>query len=79
MNENLTNELSCSVFGHNLYRSNSHNTKSTELVCSSCKAKIYTDPRGDFHNSPFSNYEVQKVLRQLFLLESKTQLHTIYL
>lgn len=77
MKVNLTNALSCAVFGHNLFRSPTQNFKNTELVCSTCNEKIHTNSNGDFNDSPISNTKVKTLIRQHFLLKKKSKLLTI--
>jgi len=71
MKSNSTNELTCSVFGHNLYRSKSKTHSYTELICSTCKAKVVTDKLGNFNEELYTNKEIQFILRELFLLKTK--------
>ncbi len=71
MKSSLTNELSCSVFGHNFYRSKSLSLNKSELTCSCCHIKVATDNNGDFNELPYANTEIYKVLRQLFVLQKR--------
>ena len=67
-----TNELSCSVFGHNFHRSKPLSQTKAELTCNRCNAKEITDSNGDFKEFPYSNPEIYKALRQLFILQRNT-------
>lgn len=66
MTNNLTNSLSCDVFGHNFTRSNLNDP--SEIVCSSCNSKMHIDKHGNFKALPSINKEIHHDLRQLFLL-----------
>lgn len=71
MKTTTTNELPCSVFGHNLESSSSGEKHSKVLVCKSCKSKISIDTNGEFESLPIKNKAIKVALRQLFLLESQ--------
>lgn len=71
MKTDASSKLSCSVFGHNLYRPNPREHKQTELVCSTCNTTIATDSHGDFNEELFTNKDIQTVLRELFVLKTK--------
>ncbi len=77
MKSSLTNELSCSVFGHNFYRSKPLSQNKAELICSCCHTKVSTDSNGDFEELPSSNTEIHKALRQLFLLRKQVSNYKI--
>lgn len=68
MKSTTKNELSCSVFGHNLERLSK---ESNELVCKSCNSKIAIDNRGKFETLPLKNENIKTALRQLFLLQNR--------
>lgn len=63
-----TNDLSCTVFGHNLERlsKNSH-----ELTCKTCKSKIAMDHYDVLDAIPLKNENIKTTLRQLFLLQNR--------
>ncbi|MBR9846739.1 MAG: hypothetical protein GYB35_11855 [Algicola sp.] len=63
-----TNDLSCSVFGHNLERLSKD---SHELTCKSCKSKITMDDSDIFEALPLKNENIKTALRQLFLLQNR--------
>ncbi len=68
MKTTTNNDLSCSVFGHNLERlpKDSH-----ELSCKTCKSKIEIDNSGKFETLPLKNENIKTALRQLFLLQKQ--------
>jgi hypothetical protein len=66
----------CSVFGHNYYRPKSQMTTNTKLICSTCKAISQIDINGDFDEFPYSNLELRKTLRRLFVLNSKYRIQS---
>ena len=63
-----TNDLSCSVFGHNLERLSKD---SQELTCKSCKSKVTMDDSDIFEALPLKNENIKTALRQLFLLQNR--------
>ncbi|WP_299333227.1 hypothetical protein [uncultured Psychroserpens sp.] len=71
MQATITNELPCSVFGHNLERSSSGISNSNELFCKTCNSKVAIDAQGEFQNFPIQNRSIKVALRQLFLLGSQ--------
>ena len=71
MQTTTTNDLSCSVFGHNLERSSDAPAYHNELTCKTCDAKVSIDTRGDFNTLPYKNRNINTALRQLFLLKSQ--------
>lgn len=71
MQTTTTNELSCSVFGHNLERSSMASDNSHDLTCKTCQSKVSVSDDGEFNMSPFKNREIDTALRQLFILKSQ--------
>ncbi|MEH6536679.1 MAG: hypothetical protein V7719_09815 [Psychroserpens sp.] len=71
MQTNTTNELSCSVFGHNLERSSMTIPSNDELTCKTCNSKISVSDSGEFEVIPFKNRDINTALRQLFLLNNQ--------
>lgn len=68
MKPTTRNELSCSVFGHNLERLSKD---SHELTCKTCNSKIAIDNSGKFETLPLKNESIKTALRQLFLLQNR--------
>ena len=68
MKTTTKNELSCSVFGHNLERLSKD---SHELTCKTCNSKIAIDNNGTFEMLPLKNENIKTALRQLFFLQKK--------
>ena len=68
MKTNTTNQLSCSIFGHNLERSSKD---SNEATCKTCKSKITLDDSEKFETLPFKNENIKTALRQLYLLQNR--------
>ena len=68
MKTTTNNNLSCSVFGHNLERLSKD---SHELTCKTCKSKIALDPSDKFESLPFKNESIKTALRQLYLLQNR--------
>ena len=68
MKTTTNNDLSCSVFGHNLERLSKY---SHELSCKTCKSKIAIDNNGKFEALPLKNENINTALRQLFLLQKR--------
>jgi len=68
MKTTTNNDLSCSVFGHNLERLSKD---SHELTCKTCKSKISIDDGGKFEALPLKNENIKTALRQLFLLQKR--------
>ncbi|WP_460220250.1 hypothetical protein [Psychroserpens sp. MEBiC05023] len=64
-----TNELSCSVFGHNLERSPMSTGNAHQLICKTCQSRVPVDNQGEFESTSFNNKNLQKTLRQLFILK----------
>jgi len=71
MKTNTTNELSCSVFGHNLERSSMATASKNELICKTCHSKVLANEDGEFDIMPFKNKDVHRALKQLFILKSQ--------
>jgi DNA-directed RNA polymerase subunit RPC12/RpoP len=71
MQTNATNELSCSVFGHNLERSSMASQANQELTCKTCNSKILVSDDGEFNVHPFRNRDISVALRQLFVLKNQ--------
>lgn len=71
MHTTTTNELSCSVFGHNLERSSMASVNSHELICKTCHSNVSVSDDGEFNILPFKNREINTALRQLFILKSQ--------
>ncbi|WCO01838.1 hypothetical protein [Psychroserpens ponticola] len=68
MKTTTTNDLSCSVFGHNLERISKD---SHELTCKTCKSKIVIEDSDTFDALPFKNQNIKTALRQLYLLQNR--------
>ncbi|WP_040252611.1 hypothetical protein [Psychroserpens mesophilus] len=68
MKTTTTNDLSCSVFGHNLERLSKD---SYELTCKTCQSKITLDNGETFETLPLKNDTIKTALRQLFLLQNR--------
>ncbi len=68
MKTTTNNNLSCSVFGHNLERLSKD---SHELTCKTCKSKIALDTSVKFESLPFKNESIKTALRQLYLLQNR--------
>jgi hypothetical protein len=68
MKTTTNNDLSCSVFGHNLER---FSKDSHELICKTCNSKITLDHADKFEALPFKNQNIKTVLRQLYLLQNR--------
>lgn len=68
MKTTTTNDLSCSVLGHNLERLSK---ASNELTCKTCKSKITMDNSDVFESLPLKNENIKTALRQLFLLQNR--------
>lgn len=68
MKTTTNNDMSCSVFGHNLERLSKD---SHELTCKTCKSKIATDTSGKFETLPLKNDNIKTALRQLYLLQNR--------
>ena len=68
MKTTTTNDLSCSVFGHNLERLSKD---SHELICKTCKSKVAMDNSDVFETLPLKNESIKTALRQLFLLQNR--------
>ncbi|WP_033959378.1 hypothetical protein [Psychroserpens jangbogonensis] len=68
MKTTTNNDMSCSVFGHNLERLSKD---SHELTCKTCKSKIAIDDSGKFETLPLKNENIKTALRQLFLLQNR--------
>ncbi|WP_456442803.1 hypothetical protein [Psychroserpens sp.] len=68
MKTTTNNDLSCSVFGHNLERLSKD---SHELTCKTCKAKIANDNNEKNEALPFKNESIKTALRQLYLLQNR--------
>ncbi|WP_323787597.1 hypothetical protein [Psychroserpens sp.] len=68
MKTTTNNDLSCSIFGHNLERLSKD---SHELSCKTCKSKITLDNNDNFETLPFKNENIKTTLRQLFLLQNR--------
>ncbi len=71
MQTNRTNELSCSVFGHNLERSSVASHTNRQLVCKTCNSNVSVTEDGDFNMLPFKNRDIKTALRQLFILKNQ--------
>ncbi len=75
MKTSTSNVLSCAVFGHNLEpmsKSNAYTEHSEIFVCSSCHKKMIVDTSGDFEELPYKNDQIKTALRQLFLLNRRS-------
>ncbi|MGB3606077.1 MAG: hypothetical protein WA775_05385 [Psychroserpens sp.] len=72
MKTNPTNQLPCSVFGHNLERSPIVLKDSQVLTCKTCHTKVRIDDSGELNVIPFKNREIDTALRQLFLLRKRS-------
>jgi hypothetical protein len=68
MKTTTTNDLSCSVFGHNLERLSKD---SNELKCKTCNSNIVMDNSDKFETLPLKNENIKTALRQLFLLQNR--------
>jgi hypothetical protein len=68
MKATTNNQLSCSVFGHNLERLSKD---SYELTCKTCKSKIALDNSDKIETVPFKNQNIKMALRQLYLLQNR--------
>lgn len=63
------NDLSCSVFGHNLERVSKD---SNETICKTCQSKVATtDYSTSFDALPFDNKEIITTLQELYLLKNR--------
>ena len=71
MRSNSTNELSCSVFGHNLERMSATTQNNSEFTCKTCHSKILVGEHGEFDVFPFQNQDIKTALRQLFILKNQ--------
>ncbi|RIA11002.1 hypothetical protein OE09_2884 [Flavobacteriaceae bacterium MAR_2010_72] len=78
MKPNLTSQLSCSVFGHNLYHDKFLNRNSSELTCATCHTKVKTNVFGEYQEYPHSNLELHKAFRKLFLLNTRKRCAVTY-
>jgi len=73
-NENLlmktptNNDLSCSIFGHNLERISKD---SNEMICKTCQSKMTMDHQDKIESFPFKNSEIRETLQQLYLLQNR--------
>ncbi|MBR9913646.1 MAG: hypothetical protein GYB32_02270 [Algicola sp.] len=61
-----TNELSCSVFGHNLECSTMSHQK--RFTCKTCQAIVHVDDHGNFDSFPIHNHDIKTAIKQLFVL-----------
>lgn len=71
MQTSTTNELSCSVFGHNLERSSLTSKETHELICKTCKSKVSVNDPDEYNMLPIKNRKISTALRQLFLLNTQ--------
>ncbi len=71
MQTSTTNELSCSVFGHNLERSSLAPKETHELICKTCKSKVFVNATDEYNILPIKNRKISTALRQLFLLNTQ--------
>ncbi len=73
MQTDNSNDLSCSVVGHNLYAPKKRDSIVSNLICKTCHSNITANATADFESMPsaFKNKEVNFLLRQLFLLNAK--------
>ncbi|WP_298901331.1 hypothetical protein [uncultured Psychroserpens sp.] len=71
MQTTTTNDLSCSVFGHNLERSTEPSAYRNELTCKTCHSKVAVNDQGEFRTLPYKNRDINTALRQLFLLKNQ--------
>lgn len=68
MKNPTNNDLSCSVFGHNLERISKD---SDETICKTCKSKVSMNYSNGFESLPFDNKEIMATLQQLYLLKNQ--------
>lgn len=71
MQTTTTNELQCSVFGHNLERTSMTSQSNHQLTCKTCNTKVSVNDTGEFNTLPFKNKDINTALRQLFILKSQ--------
>ncbi|MCD2258442.1 hypothetical protein [Psychroserpens luteolus] len=77
MQTTSNNELSCSVFGHNLERSSLISKDNHELTCKTCHSKVMIGDHGEFNALPYKNRDINTTMRQLFLLKNRRFHHPI--
>lgn len=71
MKTTTTNELPCSVFGHNLELFTSISKHSDVLICKICQSKVLIDAKDEAERLPIKNEAITIAIRQLFLLKSQ--------
>lgn len=72
-----SNELSCSVFGHNLERSSDPAHAGHKLICKACCAEISVSDQGEFDTHPIKNSRLIFAIKQHFILKNRSLRHQL--
>lgn len=70
MNNYTSNSLTCSVYGHNLERSNMPSEAAHKLICKTCHAEIQVNDYGEFDAHPIKNKRLISALKSYFTLKN---------